>query len=96
MISSFTRDGLFPVYAGVKGSANDQVNILMPASLAGAGVKIGYEDSTGTFVDLQEAVTDGVLEAGKQYHVDHGYAPGLLFSISGFVSEFEIALNGQT
>ena len=92
---NITANGDYPVYGGIKGHADDQVNILMPAVVNGT-VVIGYVDGADTFVPLEGDITAGALAAGAQYHLDHGWNPGLIFRVTDYTSEFEIALNGQT
>ena len=85
-----TANGEFPLYAGVSLSARDAVNVLMPAVVGGTCI-LGYRDGADTWVPL----TDGTLAAGLQYHIDHGYNPGILLQVTGFTADFDIGIAGQ-
>lgn len=86
-----TANGDYPLYAGVSGSADDQINVLMPAVANGTCV-LGYLDATGTWVPL----TGGTLTAGGQFHVNHGRSSGIMIRVTAFTADFEIKVVGQT
>ena len=79
---------------GVFSNVYQRVVVLMPDTINGT-VVIGYNDATDTFVPLEGDITAGALEAGKQYHIQHGLGSTYLIKITNYTADFEIRLIGQ-